>query len=59
MIITFAYVRPRRARRLAEVVDEEPAYVTYPDQLPPHLHTRREYDESRPVPGRYLDDRLD
>jgi hypothetical protein len=59
MIITFAYIRPRRRGRVAEVVEEEPAYVTYPDETAPHIHTRRDtvrgdVDESRPAPGRYL-----
>jgi flagellar biosynthesis/type III secretory pathway M-ring protein FliF/YscJ len=61
MIITFAYIRPRRRRGLAqvEVLDEEPAYIAHTDEAtPPHIHTRRETVEERPVPGRYLDDRL-
>ncbi|HZB29161.1 MAG TPA: DUF6458 family protein [Streptosporangiaceae bacterium] len=57
MIITFSYVRPRR-RRAAEVVDEEPAYMAYPDETPPHVHTRREIVEPHHVPGRHMDDRL-
>jgi hypothetical protein len=59
MLVTFAYTRPRRRARVAEVVDEEPAYLTYPDETPPHVHTRRETVEPRPLPGRHLDDRLD
>jgi hypothetical protein len=61
MIITFAYVRPRRRRGLAqvEVVDEEPAYIAHPAETAPHVHTRRDVVEERPVPGRYLGDRLD
>lgn len=61
MIITFAYIRPRRRRGLAqvEVVDEEPAYIAHPEEeTPPHVHTRREVVEERPVPGRYLGDKL-
>ena len=59
MIITFAYIRPRRRRGLAEVVEEEPVYVTHPDETAPHVHTRRDVVEERPVPGRYLGDKLD
>lgn len=59
MIITFAYIRPRRRARMAEIVDEEPAYTMYPDETPPHVHTRRDTVETRPVPGRHLDDRFD
>jgi len=62
MIITFTYVRPRRRRGLApvEVVDEEPVYIAHPDDAPPPLiHTRRDVVEERPVPGRYLGDKLD
>jgi hypothetical protein len=58
MIITFSYIRPRRRSRMAEIVDEEPAYMTYPDETPPHVHTRTDVVEERPVPGRYLGDRL-
>jgi flagellar biosynthesis/type III secretory pathway M-ring protein FliF/YscJ len=61
MIITFTYIRPRRRRGLAqvEVVDEEPAYIAHADEeTPPHVHTRREVVEERPVPGRYLGDKL-
>lgn len=59
MIITFAYIRPRRRARVAEVVEEEPVYTTYPDEPAPHIQTRREIDERRTIPGRHLDDRLD
>lgn len=60
MVITFSYIRPRRRRGLAqvEVVDEEPAYIAHPDETPPHVHTRRDVVEERPVPGRHIDDRL-
>jgi hypothetical protein len=61
MIITFAYIRPRRRGGVAEVVDEEPAYVASPDEMPPapHIHTRRDVVEERPQPGRHMGDRLD
>jgi flagellar biosynthesis/type III secretory pathway M-ring protein FliF/YscJ len=62
MIITFTYIRPRRRRGLAQVemVEEEPAYIVHPDDAPPpHIHTRRDVVEERPVPGRYLGDKLD
>jgi hypothetical protein len=55
MIITFAYTRPRRR---AQVIDEEPAYIAFPDETPPHVHTRRDTIEERPLPGRHLDDGL-
>ena len=63
MVITFSYVRPRRRARVAEVVEEEPTYITHShtDEPPPHVHTRRDTvePEARPLPGRHLDDRLD
>jgi hypothetical protein len=59
MIITFAYIRPRRRSRMAEVIEEEPAYMVSPEEMPPHVHTRRDVVEERPVPGRYLGNRLD
>lgn len=43
LIITFVYLRPRRAR-VAEVVEDEPPY-----DAGPHVHSRRGY---------YPDDRL-
>jgi Domain of unknown function (DUF6458) len=59
MLVTFAYIRPRRRAGVAEVIEEEPAvYTTYPDETPPHVHTRRDTVDEGPVPGRYLDDRL-
>ncbi|HEU5160496.1 MAG TPA: DUF6458 family protein [Streptosporangiaceae bacterium] len=59
MVITFTYIRPRRRSRMAEVVDEEPAYIMHPDETPPHVHTRRDVvAEPHQVPGRHLDDRL-
>jgi hypothetical protein len=60
MIITFAYIRPRRRARVAEVVEEEPVYTTYPEETPPHVHTRRDTIEERPAPGpgRHMGDRL-
>lgn len=57
MVVTFTYLRPRRART-AEVIEEEPTYTTYEDETAPHIHTRREIVEPRPAPGRYPDDRL-
>ena len=48
MIITFGYTRPRRRRQVAEVIGEEPAYISYRDET----------DEHWPIPGRHLDDRL-
>jgi Domain of unknown function (DUF6458) len=30
LVITFAYIRPRRAARMVEVVDEEPPYAEAP-----------------------------
>jgi hypothetical protein len=62
MIITFTYIRPRRRRGLAqvEVLDEEPAYIAHADDAPPQVvHTRKDVVEERPVPGRYLGDKLD
>ena len=60
MLITFTYTRPRRRARGPDVIDEEPAYLTYPDETPPHVHTtRRGTAEPRPLPGRHLDDRFD
>ena len=69
MLVTFAYTRPRRRGHVAEVIEEEPAYLTYPDETaphvhprpeetPPHVHTRRDTVEPRPVPGRHVDDGL-
>jgi hypothetical protein len=59
MVVTFAYTRPRRRARVAEVINEEPAYLTYPDETPPHIHTSGDAVETRPVPGRHLGNRLD
>ena len=61
MVITFAYIRPRRRARVAvaEVVAEEPAYIIEPDETAPHLQSGRDATSTRPVPGRHLEDRLD
>jgi hypothetical protein len=58
MIITLGYTRPRRRRQVAEVIGEEPAYMTYPEEAAPHVVTRREIVEPPPVPGRHFDDGL-
>ncbi|HEY7487660.1 MAG TPA: DUF6458 family protein [Streptosporangiaceae bacterium] len=57
LVVTFTYIRPRRAR-MAEVIEEEPGYMTYEEETPPHVHTRRDTIAPRHAPGRYPDDRL-
>jgi hypothetical protein len=64
LAVTFGYTRPRHRGQVSDVVEEEPVYVTHPDQTEPgpHVHdetgaphpVRRRF--SRRVPGRYIDD---
>jgi hypothetical protein len=59
MLVTFKYTRPRDRGQVAEVIEDEPAaYVVHPDETAPPVYTRRDADETGPVPGRYLGDHL-
>lgn len=58
MAVTFAYTRPRRRGTVTEVVDEEPLYITHPEQTEPRPHVHEPqphvHDESgapHPVAG--------
>lgn len=35
LVITFAYTRPRRRRQVAEIVEDDPMYVTREENDPP------------------------